>query len=160
MAQNNSLYDELIQDLQTFYEKYPEQYHPFLTAEHEQLMSSCSELYKIEQLTQALFTEITSCRIGYNKDGDIPRKYYEYVCEQIYCFFSAKGYGAEVYTAVALKEMLITTTAVELAQLTGWNTAFVTAAVTLVVSTAVKVGIRSWCRYYEDSHPDMKADKL
>ena len=35
--------------------------------------------------------------------------------------------------------------------------ALVTAAVTLVVSTALKVGIRAWCQYYADRHPEEQA---
>ena len=57
---------------------------------------------------------------------------------------------------ISLREMLITTTAVTIARQTGWDAALVTAAVTLVVSTTLKIGIRAWCRYYADRHPEVE----
>lgn len=38
----------------------------------------------------------------------------------------------------------------------GGDAALVTAAVTLVVSTTLKIGIRAWCRYYADRHPEVE----
>ncbi len=159
MVQDNALYAALAQDVQLFYEDHPEQYHPFLSAEHDQLINDGIDLEQIDQVTLALFSEINSCRFGFHKNEDSTRKYYDYVCEQIYFFFTQKGYGEEFYTAAALKEMLITTSAVTVVQRTGWNAAFVTAAVTLVVSTVIKVGVRSWCRFYEDRHPNAASNK-
>ena len=52
--------------------------------------------------------------------------------------------------------MLITTTAVTIARQTGWDAALVTAAVTLEVSTTLKIGIRAWCWYYADRHPEVE----
>lgn len=97
-----------------------------------------------------------SPRLGFDR-SDIPQKrYYDYICEQIYRFFTRKGYEGERLTADALREMLITTTAVAIARQTGWDAALVTAAVTLVVSTALKVGVRAWCQYYADRHPEVE----
>ena len=59
-------------------------------------------------------------------------------------------------SAAAFREMFITTTAVTISQQTGVDAALVTAAVTLVVSTTLKVGVRAWCQYYADLHPEMR----
>ena len=84
------------------------------------------------------------------------KRYYDYVCEQIYHFFTRRGYEEENLTAAAFREMFITTTAVTISQQTGVDAALVTAAVTLVVSTTLKVGVRAWCQYYADRHPEMR----
>lgn len=59
-------------------------------------------------------------------------------------------------STAAFREMFITTTAVTISQQTGVDAALVTAAVTLVVSTTLKVGVRAWCQYYADLHPEMR----
>ncbi len=159
MESKSTLYAELNQDLVSFYADFPEQYHPFLVTEHQDMLNSIENYRQADAITRALFSEILTCRLGFNRDNGSRDKYYTYVCDQLYCFFTGKGYAEEVYTASALKEMFITTAAVAIVQETGWNPAFVTAAVTLVVSTAVKIGIRSWCRYYEDTYPDRRREQ-
>ena len=94
-------------------------------------------------------------RLGFDRSDAPQKRYYDYICQQIYYFFTRrKGYGAECFTADAVREMLITTTAVTISQKTGLEAALATAAVTLVVSTVLKVGIRAWCQYYADRHPE------
>lgn len=145
----------LDKDLAAFYREYPERFHPFLLQEQRALLAGKPNLEQIDKNTFALFSEILSARLGFDRD-DIPqKKYYDCVCRQIYLFFSAKGcYAEEHFTAAALKEMLIATIAVQISQETGWNAALITAAVTLVLSAAIKVGIQAWCQYYEERHPE------
>ena len=146
----------LERSLDGFYAEYPQCFHPFLWHERETLLAAPAAPSAIEDNTFALFTEMLSHRLGFDR-SDIPQKrYYDYICEQIYRFFTRKGYEGERLTADALREMLITTTAVAIARQTGWDAALVTAAVTLVVSTALKVGVRAWCQYYADRHPEVE----
>lgn len=159
MESKTAMYAELDQDLASFYADFPEQYHPFLMAEYQDVLISGENYRQADTITRALFSEILTCRLGFSRDDGSKDKYYTYVCEQLYYFFTGKGYAEETYTASALKEMFITTTAVAIVQETNWNPAFVTAAITLVVSTVVKIGIRSWCRYYEDTRPDIGKDR-
>lgn len=142
---DNNLCTELDQSLYTFFSENPQSFHPFLWHEREALLSDSTSPYDLENNTFALFAEILSPRLGFDR-SDIPQKrYYDYICEQIYRFFTRRGYEGEHLTADALREMLITTTAVTIARQTGWDAALVTAAVTLVVSTTLKIGIRAWC---------------
>lgn len=145
---NYDLSAALDRSLDGFFAERPQCFHPFLWHEREALLSSAaSPSDAIEDNTFALFTEMLSFRLGFDR-SDIPQKrYYDYICEQIYRFFTRKDYEWENLTADALREMLITTTAVAIARQTGWDAALVTAAVTLVVSTTLKVGVRAWCQY-------------
>lgn len=134
---DNNLCTELDQSLYTFFSENPQSFHPFLWHEREALLSDSTSPYDLENNTFALFAEILSPRLGFDR-SDIPQKrYYDYICEQIYRFFTRRGYEGEHLTADALREMLITTTAVTIARQTGWDAALVTAAVTLVVSTTL-----------------------
>ena len=152
---NKSLPATLEEFLDSFFVRHPQCLHPFLWHEREELLSASASPAVIEANTFALFAEILSPRLGFDR-SDLPQKrYYDYICEQIYYFFTHRGYEGERFTADALREMLITTTAVTVARQTGWDAALVTAAVTLVVSTALKVGVRAWCCYYADSHPEV-----
>lgn len=153
---DSNLSATLDQSLDCFFAEHPQCFHPFLWHERKTLLSAPASPSIMENNTFALFAEILSPRLGFDR-SDIPQKrYYDYICEQIYRFFTRKGYEAEHLTADAFREMLITTTAVTIARQTGWDAALLTAAVTLVVSTALKVGVRAWCRYYADRHPEVK----
>ncbi len=154
---NIELYAALDADLAYFYETYPELSHPYLAKERERIFDAAPDPAQADNVTFALFSEITAPRMGFDRDDAPQKKYYDYICNQIYCFFTAKGYEEEHFTAIALKDMLITTTAVEIVRQTNWNAALVTAAVTLVLSTTVRVGIRAWCQYYADKHPEVKS---
>ena len=151
------LYAELQEELRLFYQENPDRFHPFLVKEQNVLLQEGRDLKRIDSNTFALFSEILSGRLGFDRD-DIPqKKYYDYVCQQIYCFFSSKsGYKEDYFTASALKEMLVATIAVQISQETGWSVSLVAAAVTLVLSATVKIGIRAWCQYYEESRPEHK----
>ena len=155
---NAALCTELEHNLRDFYRDNPPYFHPFLWHEREALLAAAPAPAALEDNTFALFSEILAPRLGFDR-SDVPQKrYYDYICQQIYHFFTRReGYGAECFTADALRDMLITTTAVAIAQQTGLDAALVTAAVTLVVSTALKVGIRAWCQYYADRHPEEQA---
>lgn len=154
---DNTISAALEQSLDGFFSEHPRCFHPFLWHEREVILAASASPSAIENNTVALFTEMLSSRLGFDR-SDIPQKrYYDYICEQIYRFFTRKAYEGERLTADALREMLITTTAVTIVRQTGWDTALVTAAVTLVVSTTLKVGIRAWCRYYADRHPEVEA---
>lgn len=153
---DNHLSAALDQSLDSFFAEHPQCFHPFLWHEREVLLTASASPVSMDNNTFALFAEILSHRLGFDR-SDIPQKrYYDYICEQIYRFFTSKGYEGERLTADAFREMLITTTAVTIARQTGWDAALVTAAVTLVVSTTFKVGVRAWCRYYADRHPEVK----
>ena len=130
-------------DLGRFYGEHPECLHPFLSREREELLARAADPEALERNTFALFSEILTPRQGFDRDEGSQKSYFDFVCEQVYRFFRKNGYEAEHYSAVAVKEMLITVTAVQIVQATDWNAAFVTAAVTLVVSTAVKLGVRA-----------------
>lgn len=153
---NTELSTALEAEMSAFYLDHPEYFHPFLMKEREDLFASPFRPAQVEDNTFALFSEILAPRLGFDRNDAPQKKYYDYICKQIYCFFMARGYHEEHFTAVALKEMLITTTAVHIIQWTGWNAALVTAAVTLVLSSVVKIGIRAWCQYYEEQHPEHK----
>lgn len=152
---NTALSSELEHTLRNFYEENPQYLHPFLWHERETLLSASATPAALEDNTFALFSEILAPRLGFDRSDAPQKRYYDYICQQIYYFFTRrKGYGAECFTADALRDMLITTTSVAIAQQTGLDAALVTAAVTLVVSTVLKVGIRAWCQYYADRHPE------
>ena len=153
---NDNLSIALEQSLDDFFAEHPRCFHPFLWHEREVLLAASASFSDMENNTFALCSEMLSVRFGFER-SDVPQKrYYDYICEQIYHFFTRRGYESEHLTATALQEMLIATTAVTIARQTGWNAAMVTAAVTLVVSTTLKIGVRAWCRYYADRHPEVK----
>lgn len=141
-------------EMNAFYKAYPECFHPFLLKERDGMFAALTNLDEVDRNTFALFSEILSPRIGFDRNDAPHKKYYDYICRQIYWFFKSNGYEEEYFTALALKEMLITTTAIQIIQWTGWNAALVTAAVTLTLSSVVKIGVRAWCQYYEDNHPE------
>ena len=153
---DNHLSAALDQSLNGFFAEYPQCFHPFLWHEREALLSAAPSPSTMEDNTFALFAEILSLRLGFDRSDGPEKRYYDYICEQIYRFFTRKGYEGEHLTADAFREMLITTTAVTIARQTGWDAALITAAVTLVVSTTLKVGVRAWCRYYADRHPEVE----
>lgn len=155
---NAALCTELEHALSDFYDEYPQHFHPFLWHERETLLAASAAPAALEDNTFALFSEILAPRLGFDR-SDVPQKrYYDYICQQIYYFFTRKeGYGAECFTADALRDIFITTTAVTISQQTGMDAALATAAVTLVVSTVLKVGVRAWCQYYADRHPEEQA---
>ena len=142
-TQLNSALDQALND---FYASYPEYYHPFLMQERSALFASLPDPDAVNCNTFALFSEITAPRLGFDRSDAPQKKYYDYICKQIYCFFRARGYEEEHFTAVALKEMLISAIALQIVQWTGWNAALVSAAVTLILSSVVKIGIRAWCQ--------------
>lgn len=147
--------ETLEQELEEFYQAHPDRYHPFLWREREQLLADGTDLERLDETTFALFSEILSVRMGFDRNDVPQRRYYEYVCQQVYCFFRSDAYHGERFTAEALKQMLITGAALQIIQWTGWSAALVTAAVSLVASTAIKIGVEAWCRYYEQQHPEV-----
>lgn len=153
---NTALCAAMDDAMDLFYQTHPECFHPFLMKEREEIFSCHPNLAEADRNTFALFSEILGIRVGFDRNDAPQKTYYAYICHQIYCFFRAKGYEEEHYTAVALKEMLITVTAIEIIQWTNWNAALVTAGVTLLVSSTIKIGVRAWCQYYEDTHPEVK----
>ena len=151
------LYNDLERDLTGFYAEHPQLFHPFLWHEREALLSASVAPADLEDNTFALVSEILTPRLGFNR-SDVPQKRcYDYICEQIYHFFTHNDYQKERLTAATLRDVCITTAAVAVSQNTGVDATLATAAVTLVVSTVLKVGVRAWCQYYADRHPEVKA---
>ena len=152
---NDELSAVLDRSLNDFYTEHPVCFHPFLFHERQVLLASSAPLAAVDNNTFALFVEILSPHPGFDR-SDIPQKrYYDYICAQIYYFFTHEDYKKEQYDAQMLHATLITGTAVAVSQQTGWNPVLVTTAVMLVVNTTLKVGIRAWCRYYADRHPEV-----
>lgn len=143
-------------DLLKFYQKHPEHFHPYLWAERDDIFSDTIVPSQIDTNTFALFEEILSIRHGYNS-GDAPtRKAYEYICKQLYRFFTEDEYITERLTAKTVKEILIPSIAIAIAKQTGWDATLVVASVTLILNSAIKMGCHAWCEYYEETHPEVK----
>ena len=76
---DNNLCTELDQSLCTFFSENPQSFHPFLWHEREALLSDSTSPYDLENNTFALFAEILSPRLGFDR-SDIPQKrYYDYM---------------------------------------------------------------------------------
>ena len=153
---NTQTYTDLEQALEAFYASQPQCFHPFLWHERQTLFAGPVDADALEDNTFALVGELLCPHMGFERSENDSRGYCEYICEQLYFFFTRKGYEEENLTACACREMLITTAAVSISQHTGLNAALVTAAVTLVVSLALKIGVRAWCERYADRHPEVK----
>jgi len=144
-------------DLETdaFFQRHPECYHPFLMDERQALLDSGADLSRLDANTFALFDEVLSCRMGFDRDDSCEnKKHYNVVCHQLYLFFTSDQYKEEQLTAAVLKELAVPMAAVSLYQRTGLDPVLIAAAISLVLNSILKVGVRAWCEYYRNRHPE------
>lgn len=130
---------------------------PFLMDERQTLLDSRADVSSLDMNTFALFDEILSCRMGFNRDDSQENKtQYNAVCHQIYLFFTSDEYKEEKLTAAVVKEMVIPMAAVSLSEATRLDPVLVCAAISLTLNTILKIGVRAWCEYYRNKHPELK----
>lgn len=148
---------QLDMELERFFQAHPECCHPFLMDERQTLLDSRADVSSLDMNAFALFDEILSCRMGFNRDDSQENKtHYNAVCHQIYLFFTSDEYKEEKLTAAVVKEMVIPMAAVSLSETTRLDPVLVCAAISLILNTILKIGVRVWCEYYRNKHPELK----